>query len=301
MSRSYFDYIPDEILCQIASELSNPDDIYHFMTTYERAEPVARECVKSILSDKQVDADFILQFTNLREVHVPNIVTKTPDEFLFLRSKLEKDPDNWSYYLGMPLGYEHMSNNMETPIEAYAFILGYNDDYIINMIEQRNNPETQEELAYYLLEHLIPSNYKSPLVTKLLGFIKSDDNLDEILEIAFETEDYEILNALYHRGYIITHAQIESVFNERVFKAVRFNNSLNYRLLRVIDYLVGNGRINVADLEPALWYYMYINNYRGVKYLVDLGVPIPQNMINEAEANENDINIINYLYEHNQE
>src|SRR5437868_15245615 len=87
---SNLDYIPNEVLCEIAMKLTDPSDISHFMTAYTAGEATARRCVTMIDSpNATVKAKFILKFVHLQSVNVMEIITKRIEEYVFLRFKLE--------------------------------------------------------------------------------------------------------------------------------------------------------------------------------------------------------------------
>lgn len=194
---AFFDYIPSEILCKIANELTNPKDIVHFMQTYKHGTVIARDCVTAIKYEDTIKADFILKFENLKEAKVNTITTTNTDQYLELRFRQEINPDNWQYNLLEPHNIIIKNYTSNIPSEVMAYDLKRSSKIIIGMLKRRKNKKQKENVERQLIEKIL---IKRPLKIQLLK------------EITFNTNSNEVRNLIYNYAHEQNNTELISIF-----------------------------------------------------------------------------------------
>lgn len=294
---AYFDYIPNEVLCKIANDLTKPKDIAHFMQTYKRGAAVAKDCVTVINSkSEEVPAKFILQFPNLREVNVKTVYADDLTDFLLLRFKRE-NYDSWNYDLIYDFSDDEALFDSYNSTEKLAYDNNYSDDFIFDMLALRTVEQRE-----YVEPQLLSSATKRPYVSskkfiyRLLKETQSDQTRDIIFDLAMTSNDTKLLKILKDDGFIVEPHNLHSLF--RKFFAF-FMDKLPNKIFLAIKFLIENDMIDPTKFAFVLDNFIHGGaTYKQIKYLVDAGFPVRQQLLDQLDEEFYDEKIINYLRQH---
>lgn len=301
---AYFDYIPNEVLCKIANDLTKPKDIAHFMQTYKRGAIIAKECVTVIKSKENLEADFllsqpargnlpILKFPNLKEVKVNYINAENMEQYLFLRFKLETDK-RWKYRLEGKIPYYNQDESTKTI--SIAIYNNMKDNFIIELLNQLSEKQRNTYIEE-LLDETTESNNSEAMntVIKLIQIVPlNKSHLYLILRYILQSNFIQILKELAKYGYKITKDvmidALEYVFSSDIIDLEAISDE--------IDFMIKHQMINHKTLELLLQLALDNHDNAMVRHLVQNGAPVNRITMKEAQDAEVPTELMDYLREH---